>query len=404
MIRALQRRFVISAMLSLLVLLIIVIGSIILASYTIMERNTDRTLDILSSDTPPPVPSNGEARPMFGYQLGPNPALHMDHCIAHADANGEITSIDVRLHGDYDEAAILDYANRIIENGASEGKISSFKYAVTPVSDGGHKIVFLDMSAQAQILADTVTTACLIGLACLVLMFVILLLVSRRAMQPIASNIEKQRRFVTDAGHEIKTPLAIIQANIDAMELHTGENKWSGHIREQTLRLDGLMKQLLTLAKTDEGNAAITFETVELSKLVSNCVSAFSDMDSEKTIISSIAPNISLQGNPESLEQLVSILLDNAVKYSEASAAITVRLGHVGKKACLEVINTCDALPDAPPQTLFDRFYRSDSARTQKSGGYGIGLSIAKAIVEAHKGRIAAFYDDERTIRFRVEL
>ncbi|MGF7142795.1 hypothetical protein HNQ56_001213 [Anaerotaenia torta] len=404
MIRTLQRRFVLTAMLSLFVLLIIVIGGIIGASYFIMERNTDQALEMLSVDRPRTPPTGDERRPIFGYQLRPNLSSFMNHCVVLVDTKGEVAFINSGFYSNYDESEIYEYALRILDGSKMDGKIGSFKYKAVALDSSRYRIIFLDMSAQAQMLADTVIMACLIGLACLFLMFIILIIVSRRTVLPISESIEKQRRFVTDAGHEIKTPLAIIQANVDAMELHNGKNKWSKHIQEQAVRLDGLMKQLLSLAKMDEGEAAIPFENVAFSKLVENCVSAFSEMGCDKKIISDIPPSISLRGNRESLEQLVSILMDNAIKYSEVDGTITVKLTTIGKKAILEVINTCIALPDAPPNTLFDRFYRADTARTQKSGGYGVGLSIARAITEIHRGKISAFYDNENTIRFRVEI
>lgn len=188
------------------------------------------------------------------------------------------------------------------------------------------------------------------------------------------------------------------------MQLHTGENRWIRHIREQTGRLDGLMRQLLSLSKMDEDHAAVSFEDIDLSELVAGCINDYAELASGKDVQAGIAPHVVVRGNREGLTQLVSILMDNAVKYSDENGRIAVKLSHMNRKAVLEVSNTCATLPDADPQALFDRFYRADAARTQKSGGYGIGLSIAEAIVAQHKGRIAAFYDDAHTIRFRVEV
>lgn len=403
MIRALQKRFVLAAMISLFVLLLILIGGITGASYFSMERTTDMTLEMLCADTPPPMPPANDRRPMFGYQIGRDPSPFMNHFTVFVREDHSIAAVDTGFAAAVEEAQISDYVQKAIAAGKPKGKAGAYKYLVTPREGGGSKIVFLDASAQARMLGDTFRAACVISLVCMGLMFVILLMVSRRTVRPIAENMEKQRRFVTDAGHEIKTPLAIIQANTDAMELHLGESKWSGRIREQTLRLDGLMRQLLSLSKTEEG-VAQQLEEVDLSGVVERCAAAFADLDSSKGIHTEITPRILLRGNKESLEQLVSILLDNAVKYSQDGGVISVKLERMGKKAVLEVRNACDALPEAAPGTLFDRFYRADAARTQKNGGYGIGLSIARAIAEQHRGKIAAFYDDAQTIRFRVEL
>lgn len=403
MIRSLQRRFVLTAMLSLFVLLLILIGGIIGASYIAMERSTDQALERFISGTPPPPPKDSDRLPFFGYQIIPNSPAFLNYSIVIVDTKREVISIDSRLNSIDENTEIQEFALSVLENAKEKGKIGSFKYVVTKLNNGNSRIVFLDVSAQAQMLVGTARVSSLIGLACMILMFVILILVSRRTVQPIANSIEKQQRFVTDAGHEIKTPLAIIQANVDAMELHIDSNKWSKHIREQTVRLDGLMKQLLSLSQMDEG-ATIDFEETNFSSLVEKYVSTYSETSPDKEIVANIAPHVMLYGNRESLERLVIILLDNAVKHSGNAGVIHIKLDSFGRKKVLEITNSCPSLPDANPQTLFDRFYRADTARTQRNGGYGIGLSIARAITELHKGRISAAYDDEHTIRFRVEL
>lgn len=404
MIRSLQRRFVLTAMLSLFVLLTILIGSIIGVSYFVMERGSDQALEKFASDVPPPPPPNNDNRALFfGYQVNPNSAFYSNHYVV-VNAEQVIVSIDEAFNSTYDTSDIQAYVFDILEGGKTKGKIRSFKYALTQLNDGNYRINLLDMSSQTEMLANTVLVSGSIGLACMVLMFIILILISRRTVRPIANNIDRQRHFVTDAGHEIKTPLAIIQANIDAMELHLGDNKWSKHIREQTVRLDGLMRQLLSLSQMDEGKMVHQFEDFEFSDLVDKYVALFSEANAKKRITAHVSPSVSFCGNKGSMEQLVLILMDNAVKYSTDSGDIIVKLYSVGKKSVFEVINICSELPDIEPHALFDRFYRADNARTQKNGGYGIGLSIAYAIVESHRGKITAHYDDKQTIRFRVEL
>jgi signal transduction histidine kinase len=237
-------------------------------------------------------------------------------------------------------------------------------------------------------------------------MFLILLLVSRRAVEPLAKNIERQQRFVTDAGHELKTPLAIILANTDALELHHGAGKWSANIRAQVQRLDGLMHHLLTLSRMDEGENTFPMAQVDVSRLVEEVLSSFGESAKQKglQISTEIAPELIINASAESLALLVSVLADNAVKYADEGGTVAVKLAASGKKTVLEITNSCQTLPDAPPERLFERFFRGDAARTQKDGGYGIGLSVAQAVAAMHRGKIEAFYDDEHTVRFKVEL
>lgn len=237
-------------------------------------------------------------------------------------------------------------------------------------------------------------------------MLLLVIALSKRAIRPIAENLAKQKQFVTAAGHEIKTPLAIILANTEAMELHNGESKWSKNIRKQTERLSGLMKNLLTLARMEEGTAPVVMADLDMSKLTKEVADSFAESAKLKQIKlqAKIASDIKLYANREEMTQLLAILLDNAVKYSVEQADIVLTLAKRGKEVMLSCENTCEKLPDVEVDRLFDRFYRSDAARTQKSGGYGIGLSVARAIVQNHKGEITAEYKDGNRIVFKVEL
>ena len=215
--------------------------------------------------------------------------------------------------------------------------------------------------------------------------------------------MEKQRQFVTNAGHEIKTPLAIIQANTDAMELHQGPSKWSQNIRVQTLRLTGLMENLLTLARMDEVKAPPA-QRVELSSLAQEVCQSFREGSAQRNIQmeEAIAPDIVLQANREQMVQLLSILLDNGIKYTEPGGKLALSLQKEGKKVRLRVRNGPTQIPEGDLSRMFDRFFRGDLARTQKGGGYGIGLSAAQAIVGAWGGTITATVEGKNTMVFTV--
>ena len=184
---------------------------------------------------------------------------------------------------------------------------------------------------------------------------------------------------------------AMSEAVVD-MELYLGESKWSRNIKEQTRRLGGLMLDLLTLARMDEGAALAQKAALSLSGLAEQALEPFlQPMEAQGiTLERDIQPEVSLTADPAQLEQLLSLLLDNAVKYTGPGGRIRLSVKQEGKRARLCLENTCHQLPTVPPEKLFDRFYRGDSARTQKNGGYGIGLSVAQAIAELHKGSITA--------------
>ena len=242
----------------------------------------------------------------------------------------------------------------------------------------------------------------LLGLLAWIAMLALVTALSRRAIRPIAENIERQRQFVTDAGHELKTPLAIILANLDALELRGGESKYSRNIRGQATRLSALMQNLLTLARLDESSGLPDASPLSLTELTRESVEMFRAPAELRQIRLSeaLAEGVSVTGSRTLLQQLLSTLLDNAVKYCPEGGEIAVRLREE-ERAVLSVSNTVGEERPALDR-LFDRFYRSDSSRNQK-GGFGIGLSAAAAIVRQHKGEIDAHYEGD-TIVFTVKL
>ena len=245
------------------------------------------------------------------------------------------------------------------------------------------------------------------GVFCWLLMLLLVFLLSKRTIRPIAENMEKQKQFVTNAGHEIKTPLAIIMANTYAMELHNGENKWSRNIRAQTVRLTGLMQNLLTLSKMDEDGVVLPMTEFSFSLLLEEVLDTFYEMAKAKRVSVQVdlQEKLFVKANRESLMQLVSILMDNAVRYTPVNGTISVLLQKKERGVCFQVKNTLDSASDIELDRLFERFYRGNAARTQETGGYGIGLSAAKAIVDAHKGKISAYYENNETeIVFSVLL
>ena len=319
--------------------------------------------------------------------------------------DGKIVYTDVNNISSVDEETANAYAREVYASGKTSGKKEEFRYRMQASKDRrGTNIVFLNVSSDRQSMLAVLLISSLIFVVGWGLMLLLVIALSKRAIRPIAENLEKQ--FVTDAGHEIKTPLAIILANTEAMELHNGESKWSKNIRKQTERLSGLMKNLLTLARMEEGTAPVVMADLDMSKLTKEVADSFAESAKMKQIElqTKIASDIKLHANREEMTQLLTILLDNAIKYSIEQADIVLTLAKRGKEVMLSCENTCGKLPDVEADRLFDRFYRSDVARTQKSGGYGIGLSVARAIVQNHKGKITAEYKDGNQIVFMVEL
>ena len=294
----------------------------------------------------------------------------------------------------------------------STGRISGYLYLAHPdtTGQGMTDIIFLDPWKEEVSCLRVFALSAGLGIVCLLGMYLFVRRLSHRAIEPIVESMEKQRQFITDAGHELKTPLAIILSNTEAMELYQGESKWSRNIREQVGRLDGLTKNLLMLSRMEEYSENVARERLELGELAQKMAEPFREPLALRgiTLRTELAEKIQISANREQIERLLSVLLENALKYGSDNGEVVVSLQRKNdgrkSKAVLKVENTCTELPAVPPEALFERFRRGDEARTRKKGGYGIGLAVAKACAEANGGSIRAVYEEPDRICFEILL
>ena len=401
MIRTLQRKFVFTAMAAITVLILFLLGAINGANAVIVSGQIDRTLEIVAQhesgggvQLPPPeagIPRLFLDGPKNDYDT----VLSSNFFTVRFDESGNIVRTDVSRTSVVTEEEAEALAEKIRAEGGTGGRSGRFRYLLEEGPGGwGSVLVFLDTSGERGASLRVLLLSGAVGLACWGAMLALVMVLSRRAIRPIVENMERQKQFVTNAGHEIKTPLAIIQSNTEAMELYNGETKWSRNIKDQTVRLSGLMADLLALARMDEGAGQTHPADLDLTALAEEALRGFAQPMEARglTLRADIQPGTRLFADRTQLEQLLSILLDNAVKYAAQGGAVWVRLERGDRRVHLSVRNTCEHLPDAPPEKLFDRFYRSDAARTQKTGGYGIGLAVARSIAQANRGSLRAEY------------
>ena len=435
MVKILQKKFILMAQAAVSVLLLVLVCAINGANCWITVRQTDQQLAMLADteihlNRPEPDTMDhtfeterfSETEPFQkdetkGSLLRPpmdkDLVMSLRFFTVRTDPNGRIIRKDISRISSVSDKEAQDYAEQVWKKKRTGGYLDQFKYTLVSFdvnTDGQPSeetvIIFLDVSRQFHSIWTVIVLSTGIAVVCWLCMLLFVILLSRKAIRPIARNIQKQKQFVTDAGHEIKTPLAIIQANIDAMELISGENKWSRNIRSQTVRLHGLMQNLLTLAKMDEENQQLPMRDFSFQELLQESIQPFYEAAALKgiRIEMDIRENTSIYANRDYMQRLLSILFDNAVKYTDCGGMVTVSLHQTEHKIILKVKNTCEQLPQADAGKLFDRFYRGDSARTQKHGGYGIGLSAAYAIVQAHKGDISAEYTDGNAVVFIIKI
>lgn len=436
MIQTLQKRFILTAMIAISVFVLVLLGITNgMNAYSTYRQNVDildelcdnaaemfypdtaapaataTVSDATASDIPPGsiVPEESDKRRFnwFGIDLTSNYKNSAVYFLVSVNADGVIHSINTaRLaNGTMEEARSL--AQSVIDRGETHGRTGGYRFKSVLSADGLERIyVFHDISYQRYAVVRVAYTSLLVGVLCIEIMYFFVRILARSAIRPIAQNMERQKQFITDAGHELKTPVAIIMANTEAMELCTGETKWSRNIREQAQRLSGLTQNLLTLAKIDENTFMESVEQVSMTKTVNSVIDMFVEPAALKHIVieGEIGEGVELKANQDMMTRLISTLLDNAVKYASSDSTIRITLKKADNGAMFVIKNHCDELPQCEPEKLFDRFYRADAARTQKKGGYGIGLSAAQAITELHKGTISVKYEPENVISFTVKL
>ena len=412
MVKTLQKKFVITSMIAITILIVALLGAINVANIIMVRNQANRTLNMISDNEGninnlPPM--NGEMPPnMPEPSRGKNDYdtfMASNFFIVRFSEDKSISFVDVARTSTVTEDSAVEYANRALSSGKSEGKIDNYRFRVKEAKfTNGTNVIFLDTSSEVQSLLRVLALSAAIGFACFLVMLLIVILLSRKAIRPIAENIEKQKRFVTDAGHELKTPLAIIQSNAEAMELYNGENKWSKNIKEQTVRLSKMMENLLLLSRMDEGNNKAIKVEFNLSDAAKHVGDSFVESFRLRNIGFEISPgnNIKAIADKAQVEQLIGILLDNASKYTNDGGQVMLVCYKEEKSVNIYVENTCEALPEVSAEALFDRFYRADTARNQSTGGSGIGLSVAKSIADANNAVIKAEYLPNNRIRFKV--
>lgn len=431
MTRRLRRKFVMTAMGALLIILILLIGFINILYLVEVTSNAGTMLGILLDNNgvfpveefmpEPPEERLGDQE--NGDAMGPGPYMPPGFIANLESANRveapfETRYFSVLVHGDTADTVDAEHiaaitqtqanqlAIQVVSDGKDEGYLGAYKFGTVTHEDGSVLVVFVDCSSRFAAATELIQITLMIGAAALLLMFILVYLLSGLAVAPAAQSIEKQKRFISDAGHELKTPLAVISANVDVLEMDGDQNEWTQSIRNQVRRMTDLVNNMLTLSRMEEGGAQQYYDDVDLTQCMQESTNTYAVVAKarERQYEVNIAPGVHMVGDRKSLLQLSSILLDNAMKYSNAGGTIHVQLYCDDKRIYYEVRNTCDELPGGDLERLFDRFYRADASRSREKGGYGIGLSVAKAICENHGGTIHAQREDGNVICFAVRF
>ncbi len=418
MIKKLRIKFIAASMLSLFAVLFLIMGIIGALNYRKIVEDSDSILTVLKENDGH-FPENreefgGEAPKSEKEPHGEEPQNSLfspelpyesRYFWVELDKEGEILSANMGKIAAVDSAEAEDYAKRVEQKGKAQGFISTYRY-LAYTTDTGTTVMFLDCRRSLDTFRTFVFTALGVSTAGLLAVFLLILFLSGHIVKPFSRNYEEQKRFITDAGHELKTPLTIIDADAEILEMDIGENEWLSDIKNQTKRLSDLTNSLVTLSRMEEERAQYQMIDFPLSDMAEETVEAFSALakTQSKTLRCDIAPMLSVHGDEKALRQLMTILLDNAVKYAVTESEISLTLKKQKKQIYLTVFNRAESISREQLSHLFSRFYRTDQSRNSQTGGYGLGLSIAEGIVKAHKGKITASTEDEKSLKITVAL
>lgn len=405
MIKKLRNKLIALSMLSLLLVLTVILGSIYLINYRNIVKNADTILEILKENGGSFPKGDDRRKKEFPNAMSPEIPYESRYFSVLINESGNIMAVDTGQIAAVDTAKAIQYAKIVWNKTKLQGFIGDYRYMKQPC-EGGSRIIFLDCGRSLASFRIFLITSCIISAAALLAVLFLMIIFSGRIIRPVSESYEKQKRFITDAGHEIKTPLTIIAADADVLGMEIGENEWLYDIQKQTSRLTELTQSLICLSRMEEEPKRYQMIDFPVSDIVSETMQSFQALAKaqNKTFLSNIQPMLSMHGDEKAFCQLITILLDNALKYSDENGTISITLEKQGRMLKLCVFNTAEAVSHENLQHIFDRFYRADPSRNSQINGYGIGLSIAQAVVHAHKGKISASTQDGHSMQITVLL
>ncbi len=416
MIKQLRNRFIRIATLSVTLVMVLLTIIVNAANYISTSSGLDTMLDIIAENegtiplhsAPLPEAPGGENAPDFSKPDGPltpESPYSTRYFFIRYNGSGELIGSNfdhIAAVGAGDAETYLDFA---LEKGEGRGYYSGYKYLIVKHGDDRYMAVFLDCYQEMR--AVKILALCSAGAdaVCIALVYILVVLFSRRAIDPVVRSAEQQKQFITDAGHELKTPITVIATSLKVLEMETGPQKWIDKAMVQTEKLKDLVNSLVTLSRMDEEQSPLRFEDFDISESIAETAESFRDhaLSRGHELHCDIQSELKYRGDEYAVRQLVSILLDNAVKYAAPGSVIDLSFKKSRRGVTLRTGNFCGSLPDGDLNKLFDRFYRPDSARNSADGGFGIGLSIARSIAQGHRGSIRAG-KNSNYIEFTAEL
>ena len=410
MFKASRIKIVVAIMSILVILWVGTLGFIYASSYFEMAKQNEQMLKVHAEMYGFPQQPDGEKPPIRPFPSGdrlqfdtqsPMFKLSVFYTVVMSE-QGEVLEIKNESPDIHTDAELEGLATSVFKGKKRVGTKENLAFYKTQ-KNGVILVVFKDNTVINEGAMTIFRYTLIFGGMALVLFFFLSVFLAKKIVDPLEENYKKQKQFISDAGHELKTPVSVVNANAELLYREIGENKWLANIQYENERMATLVTQLLDLAKAE--NTTPQMERVDFSRLVSGEMLPFESVAFEKWLMlhSDITDGIEVTGNSIQLKQIVSILLDNAIKHSNAKGEVYISLKKEHDIARLSVVNRGDEIPPEQRKKIFERFYRVDMARNSQQNCYGLGLAIAKAIINSHKGKIDVLCYNG-FVEFRVEI
>lgn len=418
MIKRLQKRFIRIAMLSVTIVMVLLSLIVNIANFASTNSDLTHMLTLISENRgtiPTRTPFGDDRKEGLKPDKKPGgndslinqetPYATRYFCL-HFDESGNLDEADLGHIAAITENETAEYVAVALKHGEGFGYYSHYKYHVVSQGDGRYMAVFLDCYQEMRAVRIVAICSLLADAICILLVYILVVVFSKKAIAPVVRSAEQQKQFITDAGHELKTPITVIATSLKLLEMETGKQKWLDKAAAQTEKLKDLVNSLVTLSRMDEEESPLHFQKFSISDAVTETAESFRDFarSNGHELQISIEPGLTYNGDEYAVRRLVTILLDNAVKYASENSGIYLTLTKSRKGVVIRSGNDCDEVVPEELNKLFDRFYRADKSRNASTGGFGIGLSIARSIAEGHKGSIRATSPGPHKIEFEVEL
>lgn len=407
MLKKLRWRFIIVAMIAFSTVIIALLLIINIATYNSITHQQNKTLQMLTkmeTDKKIPFSPDGFLTPPSHRDFSPEFQYMLRFFAVYINGRNEVVKVNQDYIASISKEDAASYANHVTNNRRTSGYYNNYRYLITDTANG-KIIIFLNSERELQVLKSLLLLTLGIAVCCSIAAFILIAIFSKKAIAPYMRNIEAQKRFITDAGHELKTPLTAIATSADVLAMEYENNEWVQNIQHQSSRMSKLITELITLSRLDEEQPFPNIARFALTEAVWEISEPFSSLAEAngKEYNQNIEDDLVLSGDKNAIQQMLSILLDNALKYSDKNGKIRLDVYKKRKKIEIVIYNTCSInnIPDL--DKIFDRFYRADQSRNQKDS-YGIGLSIAQSIAQNHGGCIKATSNNSTSITFTVRI